>query len=115
MNTYTLIRTGEVDLEFSGDMIASERNTAGTFEVHLYTTQGGQFVGWLRRTVVNRKGPAKDLARALATSEPSALLDWLRSDCHGVLGGVSKRAWDVFCDALNDDPRVSACRREHVS
>lgn len=104
-----------MDLEFSGELVSQEKNAADTFEVRLYITQGGQFVGWIRRTVSNRKGPAKDLSRALVTSEPSALLDWLRSDCHGVLGGVSKRSWEVFCDAMKDDTRVSSCRREHVA
>jgi hypothetical protein len=111
---FTLERTGAVDITFEGEHVAGSKNEDGTFCVDLYTTQGGQFVGWIRRTIRGKTGGPKSLAKAIVTPDPVALLSWLKEDARGVLGEISKQAWTSFCAALSDRPEVQACAQEQV-
>ena len=110
----TLERTGAVDIVFEGEQIATRSNEDGTFAVNLYTTQGGQFVGWIRRTIRAKAGGSKQLAKAIVTAEPGAPLDWLKDDARGVLGEISKQAWLEFCGAFPDRADIRACAQELV-
>ena len=111
---HTLERTGAVDITFEGDRISGSTNDDGTFCVDLYTTQGGQFVGWIRRIIRSKAGGTKSLAKATVTADPVVLLGWLKDDARGVLGEISKQAWASFCAALSDRPEVQACAQEQV-
>ena len=110
----TLERTGAVDIVFEGEQLSTRSNEDGTFVVNLYTTQGGQLVGWIRRTIRAKAGGAKHLAKTCVTADPAALLAWLKEDAHGVLGEISKQAWLEFCGAFPDRADIRACAQELV-
>ncbi len=114
---YTLIRDGKPPLKFTGAIIGtgSNRTAQGVrqnrwTEVNIYRTRGGRYVAAVNYHTQGQGEPQYDKAESFGAAD--AMLEWLRDDNGGTLGGVAQEA---LASAAKNDSAIDAAYVEVVA
>jgi hypothetical protein len=123
MTTYVLARSGDVDLEFDGEIIANESsrgegitdnpmrssNPNRWAEVRIYKLSSGK--GWVTEYVGKSAYPGEvDRPRVTVCATPEEVREALKTG----RSYLTNIAVDALADAADADPRLRAVTRERI-